>query len=113
MLIEKSNLSEERGTTLPLEIFGAPKLNIEKIIKDMRQMAPAWLEGCHLRSAFFEPTFHKFKGELVNAMQVHVDGPWFSIDKFRPSIKTKNARRISSSVLFPLPVMPTIPTRDP
>jgi uncharacterized protein YbbC (DUF1343 family) len=84
VLIEGSNLSEGRGTTLPLEIFGAPKLNIEKIIKDMRQMTPAWLEGCHLRSAFFEPTFHKFKGELVNAMQVHVDGPWFSIDKFRP-----------------------------
>lgn len=84
VLIEGSNLSEGRGTTIPLEIFGAPKLDTLKIIKDMQTIAPGWLKGCILRPAFYEPTFHKFKGELVNAVQVHVDGPLEGSVDFRP-----------------------------
>lgn len=84
VLFEGTNLSEGRGTTIPLEIFGAPGLKIESIIKEMRQMAPQWIEGCILRPAFFEPTFHKFKGELVSAMQIHVDGPYYDPSHFKP-----------------------------
>ncbi|HMN69090.1 MAG TPA: DUF1343 domain-containing protein [Bdellovibrionales bacterium] len=84
VLIEGTNLSEGRGTTIPLEVFGAPRLKIDAILKDMRAMAPEWLEGCLLRPAFFEPTFHKFKGELVNALQVHVDGPYYNPTVFKP-----------------------------
>ncbi len=84
VLIEGSNLSEGRGTTIPLEIFGAPKLDAAKIIKDMATIAPSWVKGCILRPAFYEPTFHKFKGELVNAIQVHVDGPLENSPEFRP-----------------------------
>ena len=84
VLFEGTNLSEGRGTTIPLEIFGAPKLDVPAIIKDMRAMAPKWVEGCLLRPGFFEPTFHKFKGELVAALQVHVDGPEYNPRLFRP-----------------------------
>ena len=84
MLIEGSNISEGRGTTVPLEIFGAPKFDIPRIIKDMHEMAPEWLEGCVIRPAYFEPTFHKFKGELVSAIQVHVDGSFYNPQTFKP-----------------------------
>ncbi len=84
VLLEGTNLREGRGTTTPLEIFGAPKLNIEHIIKQMSELAPQWLEGCVLRPAFFEPTFHKFKGELVSALQIHVDGPYYNPTAFHP-----------------------------
>ncbi len=84
VLFEGSNLSEGRGSTIPLELFGAPGLQMPKIIKDMQTMAPRWLRGCVLRPAFFEPTFHKFKGELVSALQVHVDGPMSGSPDFTP-----------------------------
>ena len=50
----------------------------------MRTMAPKWLQGCLLRPAFYEPTFHKFKGELVSALQIHVDGPFYNPHVFKP-----------------------------
>jgi uncharacterized protein YbbC (DUF1343 family) len=84
VLIEGSTISEGRGTTVPLEIFGAPGLKIDKILKEMESMAPEWMKGCVIRPAFYEPTFHKFKGELVSAIQVHVDGPFFNPTLFRP-----------------------------
>lgn len=84
VLIEGTHLSEGRGTTTPLEIFGAPSFDIQKILKDMTEMAPQWLKGCVLRPAYFEPTFHKFKGELVNALQVHVDVPSYDEKSFMP-----------------------------
>ncbi|MBX3021836.1 MAG: DUF1343 domain-containing protein [Bdellovibrionales bacterium] len=84
VLIEGCNLSEGRGTTTPLEIFGAPGLDVTRIVSEMREMAPKWTEGCILRPAFYEPTFHKFKGELVSALQVHVDGSWYDPSRFKP-----------------------------
>jgi uncharacterized protein YbbC (DUF1343 family) len=84
VLIEGSTVSEGRGTTIPLEIFGAPKFDIPRILHEMESLAPQWLKGCVLRPAFYEPTFHKFKGELVSAIQVHVDGPFFNPQLFKP-----------------------------
>ncbi len=84
VLIEGSNVSEGRGTTVPLEVFGAPKFDIAKILKEMETLAPQWMKGCILRPAYYEPTFHKFKGELVSALQVHVDGPFYNPQLFRP-----------------------------
>jgi len=84
VLFEGTNLSEGRGTTIPLEIFGAPGMDIPKILKEMQTLAAKWMEGCLLRPAFFEPTFHKFKGELVSALQIHSDGPYYSPEAFKP-----------------------------
>jgi len=84
VLFEGTSLSEGRGTTIPLEIFGAPALDVERIEKCMREWAPEWLEGCALRKAFFEPTFHKFKGELCRGFQVFTDFPVYDPHKFKP-----------------------------
>lgn len=84
VLIEGTNLSEGRGTTIPLEVVGAPGMNSEKVISMMRKLAPQWLNGCALRACYYEPTFHKFKGQLCGAIQVHADGLVFDETKFLP-----------------------------
>ena len=48
VMLEGTNLSEGRGTTRPLELFGAPDLDARALIAQMRRLAPAWLEGCAL-----------------------------------------------------------------
>jgi hypothetical protein len=43
VMLEGATLSEGRGTTRPLELFGAPDLEPRKIIATMQQLAPT---GC-------------------------------------------------------------------
>src|SRR6187431_2567379 len=64
VMLEGTNLSEGRGTTRPLELFGAPDVDAKRVIAEMRRIAPHWLEGCTLRDIWFQPTFHKHVGEL-------------------------------------------------
>jgi len=73
VLLEGTLLSEGRGTTRPLQIFGAPGLDSKRIIRELEKRAPRLLESCFVRSCFFEPTFHKFKGQLCEGLQIHVD----------------------------------------
>jgi uncharacterized protein YbbC (DUF1343 family) len=84
VLIEGTRLSEGRGTTIPLEIVGAPGMNSEKVLTMMRKLAPHWLNGCKLRACYFEPTFHKFKGEMCSGIQVHTDNPVYNVNTFLP-----------------------------
>jgi len=73
VMLEGTTLSEGRGTTRPLELFGAPGLDAAALLAEMRRLAPRWLEGCRLRPCWFEPTFHKHAGELCHGLQLHVD----------------------------------------
>jgi uncharacterized protein YbbC (DUF1343 family) len=75
VMLEGTTLSEGRGTTRPLELFGAPDIDANRVIEDMRRMAPQWLKGCVLRSCFFEPTFHKHAHQLCAGVQIHVEDP--------------------------------------
>lgn len=84
VLLEGTNLSEGRGTTIPLEVFGAPDLDLEKIENMMRKLAPQWLKGCGIKRTFFEPTFHKFKGELCKGFQVFTDFSFYNPEHFTP-----------------------------
>src|SRR5262249_12315121 len=59
VMLEGATLSEGRGTTRPLELFGAPDINAHDVITEMHKLAPHWLEGCRLRECWFSPTFHK------------------------------------------------------
>ncbi|MGH8308894.1 MAG: exo-beta-N-acetylmuramidase NamZ family protein, partial [Steroidobacteraceae bacterium] len=43
VMLEGTTLSEGRGTTRPLELFGAPDLDARKLIAEMRSLAPEWL----------------------------------------------------------------------
>ncbi len=84
VMLEGTTLSEGRGTTRPLELFGAPDLDAERLLKDMQTLAPTWLEGCRLRACWFEPTFHKHAGQLCSGLQIHVDGPFYAHEDFKP-----------------------------
>lgn len=84
VLLEGTTLSEGRGTTRPLELFGAPDINARALIKTMRNIAPEWLAGCRLRECWFEPTFHKHSGKLCAGVQIHVDDVFYDHAVFRP-----------------------------
>ncbi len=85
VMLEGTTLSEGRGTTRPLELFGAPDLDAEAIIARMRVLAPHWLQGCVLRPCWFEPTFHKHAGRLCAGVQIHVeDEAHYDHTAFRP-----------------------------
>jgi uncharacterized protein YbbC (DUF1343 family) len=84
VMLEGTTLSEGRGTTRPLEMFGAPALDIPAISKEMQRLAPQWLQGCRLRPCWFEPTFHKHQGGLCAGLQVHVEDSAYEHEAFRP-----------------------------
>ncbi len=75
VMIEGTSLSEGRGTTRPLELFGAPDLDVAALLAAMHAMAPLWLTGCRLRPCWFEPTFQKHSGVLCSGLQLHVEDP--------------------------------------
>jgi uncharacterized protein YbbC (DUF1343 family) len=84
VMLEGTTLSEGRGTTRPLELFGAPGLDANAILGKMHSLAPHWLAGCKLRACWFEPTFHKHAGKLCAGIQVHVEAPHYAHESFRP-----------------------------
>ena len=76
VMLEGTTLSEGRGTTRPLELFGAPDIDAQALLKEMQALAqsvPGWLAGCKLRPCWFEPTFHKHADKLCQGIQIHVD----------------------------------------
>jgi uncharacterized protein YbbC (DUF1343 family) len=84
VMLEGTTLSEGRGTTRPLETFGAPDIDARAVIAEMRALAPHWLEGCALREISFEPTFHKHVGRLCSGVHVHAEGAYYDHGAFRP-----------------------------
>ena len=84
VMLEGTTLSEGRGTTRPLEVFGAPDLDSNKLFEKMHALAPEWLEGCRLRACWFEPTFHKHAGKLCAGVQIHAEEPHYRAPAFRP-----------------------------
>jgi len=84
VMLEGTTLSEGRGTTRSLELFGAPDIEARRVLAEMHRLAPHWLEGCRLRECWFEPTFHKHAGKLCNGVQIHTEGPAYDHGAFRP-----------------------------
>jgi uncharacterized protein YbbC (DUF1343 family) len=84
VMLEGATLSEGRGTTRPLELFGAPDIDARAVIAEMQSFAPQWLHGCILRDCWFEPTFHKHRGTLCAGVQIHADGPTYNHAAFKP-----------------------------
>ena len=104
VMLEGTTLSEGRGTTRPLELFGAPDLDVSALLREMRTFAPDWLEGCTLRPCWFEPTFHKHVGQLCAGLHIHAEGPRYDHARFRPwrlqALAYKAIRRLRSD--YPL-----------
>jgi len=84
VMLEGTTLSEGRGTTRPLEIFGAPDVDARAVLQEMHRYAPDWMRGCALREIWFEPTFHKHVGQLCNGVHIHAEGPAYDHQAFRP-----------------------------
>jgi uncharacterized protein YbbC (DUF1343 family) len=84
VMLEGATLSEGRGTTRPLELFGAPDIDARIVIAEMQALAPQWLRGCALRDCWFEPTFHKHVGTLCSGVQIHAEGPFYDHLAFKP-----------------------------
>ena len=76
-LLEGTNISEGRGTTRPFEIFGAPFIEAEGLCHELNHLK---LPGVFFRENYFQPTFHKFAGELCGGAQLHI----LDREKFRP-----------------------------
>ena len=84
VMFEGTTLSEGRGTTRPLELFGAPDIEPRALLAQMTSLAADWTTGCRLRPCWFEPAFHKHVGALCAGMQIHVEGPAYDHERFRP-----------------------------
>ncbi len=84
VMLEGTTLSEGRGTTRPLELFGAPDLEPRRLLTAMERLAPDWMQGCRLRECWFEPTFHKHAGRLCAGVQIHVEAGAYDHRAFRP-----------------------------
>lgn len=84
VMLEGTTLSEGRGTTRPLELFGAPDLDAAAVLARMEALAPGWLHGCRLRPCWFEPTFHKHAGKLCSGLQIHVEDGAYRHEAFKP-----------------------------
>jgi uncharacterized protein YbbC (DUF1343 family) len=68
-LLEATNISEGRGTTIPFEVFGAPFIQHQRFLS---HPVIAELEGLYLRPVHFSPTFNKYSGEVCTGFQIHV-----------------------------------------
>jgi len=84
VMLEGTTLSEGRGTTRPLELFGAPDIDARAVMAEMERIAPQWLKGCRMREVHFEPTFHKHVHMLCAGVQVHAEGDAYDHQAFKP-----------------------------
>jgi uncharacterized protein YbbC (DUF1343 family) len=98
VMLEGTTLSEGRGTTRALELFGAPNLEPHRIMAEMEGLAPQWLAGCKLREVTFQPTFHKHVGEMCRGLFIHAEGGFYDHEAFKPwrlqSVAFKAIRRL-------------------
>ncbi|MBX7222475.1 MAG: DUF1343 domain-containing protein [Blastocatellia bacterium] len=69
VMFEGTQVSEGRGTTRPFEIIGAPYINPYRLADHLNGLQ---LPGVHFRPTFFQPTFHKFVGQICGGVQVHI-----------------------------------------
>ena len=69
VLLEGTNISEGRGTTMPFQLFGAPFLNRKRIAEELKKPG---LDGVTFRPVTYEPAFDKYRGELCSGFQIHI-----------------------------------------
>jgi uncharacterized protein YbbC (DUF1343 family) len=68
-LLEGTELSEGRGTTRPFELFGAPFIEPETLVKRLELFK---LSGVRFRPLYFQPTFQKHAARLCGGAQIHI-----------------------------------------
>jgi uncharacterized protein YbbC (DUF1343 family) len=75
VLMEGTNLSEGRGTSLPFQFVGASFVRNGAEFIDGIKSHLQEIPGLFLREAAFEPTSHNFSGKECNGLQIHVTNP--------------------------------------
>lgn len=68
-LIQATNMSEGRGTTIPFELIGAPFINADEYAQALNDLE---LDGVIFRPAYFIPTFSKNANQLNAGVQIHI-----------------------------------------
>ena len=77
VLLEGTNISEGRGTTLPFQLFGAPFLDQRRFREGLQGTG---FDGVILRPVVYEPAFDKYKGEPCFGFQIHITDK----ERFKP-----------------------------
>ncbi len=93
VLLEGTNISEGRGTTIPFELLGAPWIDPAKLAETISKTA---LQGAVFRPASFIPTWDKYAGELCGGVHIHVTDS----NRFRP-VRTAAVIIQSAQTLYP------------
>ena len=84
VLLEGTTLSEGRGTTVPLELLGAPDIDFNRVLDRAEAYRTGWTEGALIRPCWFAPTFHKHADQLCSGLQLHTDNRHYQHTRFRP-----------------------------
>lgn len=87
VLLEGTNVSEGRGTTLPFRLFGAPWIEAERVLLELG--GSDVFPGLTLQPYRFRPTFDKYEGEVCHGFQIHVVQPEM-VRSFRMTIEILN-----------------------
>jgi uncharacterized protein YbbC (DUF1343 family) len=77
VLLEGTNVSEGRGTTLPFEVVGAPFIDPDALA---REIASQEHPGLHVRPVRFVPMFDKWQGTSCGGIALHI----FDATKVKP-----------------------------
>ncbi|MBW4438583.1 MAG: DUF1343 domain-containing protein [Pleurocapsa minor GSE-CHR-MK-17-07R] len=71
-LVEGTNISEGRGTSLPFEVCGAPFIDAPALADHLNAQQ---LPGVRYRPHTFTPYANKYSGEVCHGVQAHITGP--------------------------------------
>jgi uncharacterized protein YbbC (DUF1343 family) len=82
-LFEATNVSEGRGTTRPFELFGAPFIDSRAMCVYLNNQN---LPGLFFREAHFQPTFHKYTGQICHGAQIHITNR-YAVRSFEMAVK--------------------------
>lgn len=81
VLLEATNISEGRGTTHPFELFGAPFIVADTLIRKLERLK---LLGVIFREHNFIPSFQKWGGTYCGGVHLHVT----DYQRFEPVLTT-------------------------
>ena len=95
-LLEGTNVSEGRGTTLPFELSGAPWVDPDELAAGLTNLLSP---GAHFRPVRFVPTFDKWTGHPIGGVQIHV-GDRRAFRPFRTGLELMRAYRSQGGRLF-------------
>jgi uncharacterized protein YbbC (DUF1343 family) len=84
VLLEGTHLSEGRGTTTALELFGAPDFPTRDVLRKMGELESTWVDGAMIRHCYFEPTFHKHEKKLCEGIMLHTDVQSYEPSRLKP-----------------------------